>query len=386
MMATKLRGWRFLFRGDMWIWGVVFVLAAISVVEVYSATGALAYRTAGGNTTHFLFVQVVTLGLGIGLLFLFQMIPTRVYYSWPNLPLWIGIALLVYTLLHGVEVNQAKRWIEVMGISIQPSEVVKIPLILFLSARLARDQKVLGDFRRGVLPLICYLALVCGLVLKESATSAVFIAAIGFIMLIIGNVRKRHLVLLAGAGVVSLALLLLVVAPRIGIFQRGSTWSTRLETFTEGESYQARQAKIAIAGGLIWGKGPGNSTQRWALPEAHSDFIYAYTIEEFGLLMGVLVMGAYLVLLWRVRLIVLKCHDNPYRAYLCSGLAVMIGLQAFAHMFISVGLFPVTGLPLPFVSKGGTSILMTGIALGMVQSVARQQKKEQLYEGETVTR
>ena len=155
-----------------------------------------------------------------------------------------------------------------------------------------------------------------------------------------------------------------------------------MQNFANGEldEGQGTQAKIAVAGGLWFGKGVGKSTQRVILPEAHKDFIYAIIVEEFGFLGGLAVMAIYLLLMWRIRIITLR-SKSAYQAYLCAGIGFMICFQAFVHAFICVGFLPVTGLPLPFVSLGGNSIFVTGVGLGMVQSVARQQAKE-FYEGE----
>ncbi|MFC2480450.1 MAG: FtsW/RodA/SpoVE family cell cycle protein, partial [Bacteroides sp.] len=210
--------------------------------------------------------------------------------------------------------------------------------------------------------------------------------AISIFMLTVGNVRLRHL-LMIGVGVVGLAVLLLFVRiPGLNSIQnrlqRRATWEGRLQNFANGEldEGQGTQAKIAVAGGLWFGKGVGKSTQRVILPEAHKDFIYAIIVEEFGFLGGLAVMAIYLLLMWRIRIITLRCK-SAYQAYLCAGIGFMICFQAFVHAFICVGFLPVTGLPLPFVSLGGNSIFVTGVGLGMVQSVARQQAKE-FYEGE----
>lgn len=374
---------RFL-RGDKQIWFIVLLLAVISVLEVYSTTASLAYRKMGGDTAYFLVRQVAYLGAGFFMIFIFQMIPTRYYIPWSLLILVITVVLLAVTLFRGSEFNSARRWYSFYGLSVQPSELVRVPLVLYLSGWMARHQDKLGNLREGVFPLVGWILLVCGLIMPENLSTALLLGITSGVLLMVGRVRWRHLGLLAvvGAGLFALSL---VVLPKVVPNSRVTTWSNRVASFM-GESggsdgFQAHQAKIAVAGGLLWGKGPGKSTQRLLLPESYSDFIYANIIEEGGMLAGLFVMSLYIWLLWRVRCIVRK-SSNPYHVYLCVGLVTMIVLQAFAHMMISVGLLPVTGLPLPFISAGGSSILVTGIALGMIQSVARQQRKEDLYAGE----
>lgn len=283
-----------------------------------------------------------------------------------------------------MEHNSARRWYSLFGLSVQPSDVVKVPLIIFVATWLARHQEKLKSFREGVLPLVGWIAVSCGLIFPENLSTAVLVGLTCGVMLAVGRVKWRYLLVLVAGGV-GLVALAFVVLPKIQADSRVTTWSNRVTAFFEegegSDGFQARQAKIAVAGGLLWGKGPGNSTQRMVLPESYSDFIYANVIEEGGLLSGIGVMVLYLWLLIRVRSIVRKSR-NPYHIYLCVGIATLTTLQAFAHMMISVGLLPVTGLPLPFVSMGGSSIIMTSVGIGMIQSVARQQRKEDLYEGE----
>ncbi len=384
--ASRLGGYSVFLRGDLYIWLALVALALVSLVEVYSASEAYAYRVLHGDTTSVLLKQFGLLSVGVLSVFVVQMIPTRRYKPWVGFLLWASIGLLLFTFFKGMDVNSARRSFRLVGVTIQASELVKIPLVLYLAVWLSKSQESLADFQKGVLKPLVYIGIVCALTVRDNMSMAALLFAISIFMLTVGNVRVRHL-LMIGVGVVGLAVLLLFVRiPGLNSIQnrlqRRATWEGRLQNFANGEldEGQGTQAKIAVAGGLWFGKGVGKSTQRVILPEAHKDFIYAIIIEEFGFLGGLAVMAIYLLLMWRIRIITLR-SKSAYQAYLCAGIGFMICFQAFVHAFICVGLLPVTGLPLPFVSLGGNSIFVTGVGLGMVQSVARQQAKE-FYEGE----
>ncbi len=386
MQDAIIGGKKKFLRGDWQIWLIVIILGLISIIEVYSSSAGLAYRNNGGDTEAILFRHIFLVCMGVGMVFFFQMIPTRRYISWANILMVAALILLAYTLMHGLELNQGKRWTRIFGISIQPSELAKIPMVIFVAVWLSkyqdklRSQDGLRDFVYGLLPVVGVIGLGAALIFPENLSTAVLFAGTGFTMLALGNVRWGHLLFLGGTVLILFAGAAFIMLKMSGDSSRATTWVNRLERFSSESSFQAQQAKIAVASGLIWGKGPGKSTQRFILPHSYDDCIYATTIEEGGLIAGVLVMAMYLWLLLRVRVIVLR-SKNPYHVYLCTGLVIMIAMQAFLHMFISVGLFPISGQPLPFVSKGGTSIVMTGVALGLIQSVARHQRKEE-YEGE----
>lgn len=369
-----------LFRGDYQIWIIVFILMLLSIVEVYSTTASLAYRNAGGNTELYLLTQFIILGFSGLVMFVVHTIPPGIYsrFALPTL-LLVCVWLLAMFVL-GTEVNGAKRWTSILGISLQPSEIVRLPLIIYISYTLAEKREQLKQFSYVLFPLTFIIALTCGLILLTNFSTAALIGLSCFILLLMSNIKWRHLffILLLGAGSL---FAFIKISPALPFATRVSTWISRLESFQNGEDSQALNAKIAVANGLIWGKGPGNSMQRLVLPESYDDYIFANIIEEGGLLIGILVIALYIWLLFRIYYII-RASRKPYYTYICAGFGILIGVQAFIHIAVTLGLGPVTGQPLPLISKGGTSALTTCIALGIIQSVARQQKKE-LYEGET---
>lgn len=370
------------FRGDRQIWIIVFLLMLLSVVEVYSTTASLAYRIAGGDTSHYLLKQVGLLALGAVAMFFFQMIPMGKIAKLAKPVLLVMICLLVFTLFFGMEANSARRWTRLFGMTLQPSDLVKIPLILYVANFLAEKRKQLESFSFVFVNLFCIIGLVCFLILIANLSTALLLGLTCFVIMMMGNVPKKHLFNTLFAAIVGFGAFLWA-APHLKFLPlRISTWGNRLWNFVfeGGDNFQAMHAKIAIANGLLWGKGPGNSMQRLVLPESYSDFIFASIVEEGGLLMAIAVMGLYLWLLYRIY-VIMRASRRPYHVYLCAGFGLLIVFQAFVHICISVGWGPVTGLSLPLVSMGGSSVLATCVALGMIQSVARQQKRE-LYEGE----
>lgn len=363
------------FGGDYKVWIILLILFVVSIVEVYSSTDSLAYRSHGGDTEYYLFKHVALISLSFFMAWLTHLIKPSHYKPFVTILFMVCVTWLLFTLFNGVEVNNAKRWSYFLGLRLQPSDMIKIPMVLFASVWLARHQKSkysssLSYFLRGILPLVCLIGIATLLILPENLSTAILFALTGLTMLVLGNVSFKYLFLLLSFSVVIL-LGSIYILHKVNPDSRVTTWIHRLSTFAGSEeSFQATQAKIAVANGVLWGKAPGGSTQRLNLPLAYSDFIYANIIEELGIFGGALVLFMYIWLLFRVRIFVLKCR-NPYYVYLSAGLVVMISLQAFLHMMISVGLAPVTGQPLPFVSMGGSSIVVFGIAIGIIQSVMR---------------
>lgn len=370
-----------LFRGDRQIWMIILLLMMVSLIEVYSTTDTLAYRKMGGDTDFYFLKQLKHFLLGLAVIFVVQMFDTKLYKPWGGLLLLGGMLLLAYTLVKGVEVNSARRWTHILGKSVQPSDLVKIPMMIYLATQLDRNKKKVQDFAWSVVFLVLPIVITTALIFPENLSTAVLFGVASFTLLALGNMPWKHLFLI-GAVIVVVFVGGAFIMAKNNPDSRVATWVSRLTSFgSEEDSFQAQQAKIAVASGMLWGKGPGNSTQRIILPLSYSDFIYANSIEEGGLALGVLLIVLYLWLLVRIMRVVRR-SNNPYYVYLSAGLGVMIVLQAFVHMWISVGLLPVTGQPLPLVSMGGSSILVVSLALGMILSIARMQKKQELYEGE----
>ncbi len=362
------------FKGDKVIWGVVATLFLISILAVYSASSTLAYKYKEGNTTYFLFRHTFFLILGFLTVFWTHRIHHK-YFMWLAQFLYIAsILLLLITLIAGVNRNFATRWltIPIIGIDFQTSDFAKFSLIIFLSKILSQNQNDTNDLKIAFQPMMIAIISICGLILPSNFSTAALLFAVSWFLLFIGRMNWKYLFGTLGIIVVAFGLFLLIVANWTGGGRIG-TWRHRIESFSSDKSernYQVEQAKIAIATGGIFGKGPGNSSQRNILPHPYSDFIYAFIIEEYGLLGGIFVLILYLYLLYR-SVVMVRRISRTFPAFLVIGLTLSIVFQALANMAVAVNLIPVTGQTLPFVSMGGTSILFTSASLGIILSVSR---------------
>lgn len=364
------------FRGDKVIWMVAFLLTIVSLLVVYSATGALAYRLKDGNTTYYFLKQLMFLGVGFMIIYITHLLPYRIFSKLAQLLLFLSIPLLLVTLLFGANLNDASRWLVVpgLGFTIQTSDLAKLALIMYVARSLAQKQDQIKDLKETFIPLILRIGLICMLILPANFSTAALLGLTCTVLLFIGRISLKHLFMVFGIMVVAFGLFLLVAA-KTPLGNRIGTWKHRIETFVDGNGkggvgYQVEQGKIAIATGGILGKGPGNSTQRNYLPHPYSDFIYAIIIEEYGIVGGFVVLFLYMILLFRAGVIVRK-SKRTFPAFLAIGLTLLLVFQALINMAVAVHLFPVTGQPLPMVSMGGSSLIFTSLALGIILSVSR---------------
>ncbi len=371
------------FKGDPILWGVIALLAAISLLAVYSSTGSLAYKYQGGNTYYYMLKHFIFLLVGIAVIWGIHLMDYRIFAKYATLALWVSIGLLFITLVTGMSLNQASRWLTVpgIGISFQPSEMAKLALIMYIARTLSRNQDDDVGAKDAFKPIMTYVALVCGLIFTEDFSTAFLIGFIAFLLMFIGRVPFKYLFGTVGV-VMLLAVLLFFTAPYLTFLHRAPTWQARIERFISGDedensegSYQSRQAQMAVATGGLLGKGPGNSKQRNFLPHPYSDFIFAIIVEEWGALGAFFVIMSYVVFLFRAGVIV-RGSTRTFSAFLAIGLAYLLVFQGFFNMGVAVGIFPVTGQPLPLVSMGGTSIIFTCIAMGAILSVSRNNMEE----------
>lgn len=395
-------------KGDKVIWALVVLLALISMLVVYSATGSLAYKNYKGNTEIYLFKQVAFIVMGIAIIYFAHRVNYIIYSKLAQLLFILSIPLLVYTLFFGLNMNEGSRWIRlpIIGMNMQTSELAKLALFVYLARLISKKQDVIKDFKKGYLPLIIPVAITCLLIAPANLSTALLLGASCMLLLFIGRARTKHLLLTVG--VVLIPALFLIVAAFIShnsnnesgemqkessskLTARVNTWISRVEHFMYGgkeaddeDAYQVNQAKIAIAKGGFIGVGPGNSTQRNFLPQAYNDFIYPIIIEEYGLVGGVFIVFIYLVFLFRSIKIFRRC-PYAFGAFLALGLSFTLVIQAIANMAVSVNLFPVTGVTLPLVSMGGSSFLFTCLAIGIILSVARNVEQLEGMKGETVS-
>ncbi|WP_027472410.1 FtsW/RodA/SpoVE family cell cycle protein [Saccharicrinis fermentans] len=370
------------FKGDPILWGVIAVLAAVSLLAVYSSTGSLAYKYQGGNTYYYMLKHFVFLLVGITVIWAIHQMDYRMFAKYATLALWVSIGLLLITLVTGMSLNQASRWLTVpgIGISFQPSELAKLALIMYIARTLARNQDDKHGAKEAFKPIVTYVGIVCLLIFTEDFSTAFLIGFIAFLLMFIGRVPFKYLLGTVGA-VALLVTVLFLASPYLPFLHRAETWKARIERFMDDEgqesegSYQSRQAQMAVATGGLLGKGPGNSKQRNFLPHPYSDFIFAIIVEEWGAMGAFFVIMCYVVFLFRAGVIV-RGSTRTFPAFLAIGLSYLLVFQGFFNMGVAVGLFPVTGQPLPLVSMGGTSIIFTCVAMGAILSVSRNNMEE----------
>lgn len=359
------------FKGDPIIWAIVILLSMFSILVVYSATGTLAYKTAGGNTELYLFRHSFLVFLSLFVMWLAHKMPYRKYALYARLFMYLSIPLLAVTFFFGDNINEANRWltIPVINQAFQPSDLAKLSLIAALAAMLAKRQNNIEDLTGTLLPIIISIGAICALIGMANMSTAILLLMTCLLIMFIGRVPVKHLALVVMVGLMGLSIAVLAG-------QRRETFISRIESFMESKGddskipFQAEQSYIAIATGGITGKGPGNSDQRNSLPHPYSDFIYSIIIEEYGMVGGAAVLFLYLALLYRGMRIVAN-SNKAFGGLLSAGLSFALVIQALVNMAVAVGLGPITGLPLPLLSMGGTSLIFTGTALGIILSVSR---------------
>lgn len=387
-----------LFKGDKVVWIIYLLLCLISIIEVFSASSTLTYKSGdhwGPITTHMLLLMTGTVVVIIA-----HNIPTRWFKAF-NALLPLSWAMLIAVFIIGALTNGAKRWIDLGFFRFQPSEVAKMATIITVAYILSRLQEENGAYKRAFKYILWVTGITCALIFTENLSTALLLATTVLLLMFIGRVPFKQLGSLVGiaVGFVLICVTIIEKVPAqtwddIGL-HRMTTWQSRLENHFSGEEIPAAKfdidkdaqiahANIAIASSHVLGKGPGNSVQRDFLSQAFSDFIYAIIIEELGLVGGACVALLYILLLTRIAKIVRKC-DNTYFSLMIIGFGTLIVLQAMFNMLVAVGIIPVTGQPLPMISKGGTSTLINSAYIGLILAVSRyvdNQEEAQAEEAE----
>ena len=403
-----------LFKGDKVIWMVFFFLCMISIVEVFSASSNLTYKSQ--NYLGPIFYHTVMIVLGVVVAVVTLNIPCRYFKLMTPFMLLISGLTLLWVLIGGESINGANRVISVFGFTFQPSEIAKGTMVLVTAQILSAMQREMGADRKAFKYILLILLPTTFLIGIENLSTAALLFAVIFLMMFIGRVPMSQMakLLAAIAVVVVIFLTLILTLGSIeerraeesqmtevvnssgeesvdkdaikggGVFHRFATWRNRIlkhfdseevpaEEYKIDENFQVGHANIAIASADIIGKGPGNSVERDYLPQAFSDFIYAIIIEEMGIIGAAFVVFLYIVLLYRAARIASRCENN-FPAFLIMGLSLLLVIQATFNMMVAVGLAPVTGQPLPLISKGGTSTIINCAYIGAILSVSRSAK------------
>ncbi len=378
-------------KGDRVIWGIVIILTLISLLVVYSSTGSLAYKYSKSNESY-LFKQFAFIISGLIIIYFAHMVNYTIYAKVAKIIFLISIPLMFYTTFFGATLNEGSRWIKlpVINMTLQTSDMAKLALFMYLSVLLSKRQNVIKDFKKGFLPIIIPVAIICLLIAPANLSTALLVGATSLMLMFIGRVNTKYLLATIGIGLIPIIFLFVVASSNYdkenhkakelpAIFNTGrvKTWVGRIQTFMYSKKeddneklYQINQAKIAIANGRWLGVGPGNSQARNFLPHSYSDFIYAIIIEEYGFLGASFMIFIYLLFLYRCIRLYRKC-PYAFGAFLALALSFTLVIQAIANMGVAVNAFPNTGVTLPLVSMGGSSFLFTCLSIGIILSVAR---------------
>lgn len=402
-----------IFKGDKVIWMVFFFLCIISVIEVYSASAGLTYK--GGHYWAPILKHTGILLVGVFAMVVTLNIKCKYFKIVTPFLLLIAVVALITVLLAGQSTNGAQRWISIVGIQFQPSEIAKGVLVLATAQILSAMQTEHGADKNAFKYILIVSAFIIPLIMVENLSTAMLLCMVIFMMMIIGRVPGK--ILGKALGVVTLLILTIFTLVMVvgkdrekenanpnhieqvavveqkkdpsmfgSVFHRFDTWKGRIDRFIAGKETppeefdldkdaQIGHANIAIVSSNFIGKGPGNSVERDFLSQAFSDFIYAIIIEEMGIFGGFFVAMLYIILLFRTGRIANRCENN-FPAFLAMGLALLLVTQALFNMCVAVGLAPVTGQPLPLVSKGGTSTIINCVYIGAILSVSRSAKKK----------
>ena len=357
-------------KGDPWIWFICIVMLLWSILVVYSASVKDAYSQKQGDTESFLIKHTALCFLSLMIMFFIHRIPYIKFVYVTRLAVYSAIILLIFTIFFGRSVNDAARWIEIPIIKqrFQPSEWAKVALVAHLALILARHIKGGWNPRELFMEPLAFVGIVCGLIFVSNVSTAVMLAGICFLLMYVGKVPLNYLFFTAAFLVFCATLAILLNST-----QRAGTAQNRITSFFDSEKvvYQSQQSYMAMARGGIYGEGVSKSRQRRFLPEPQKDFIFAIAVEEYGTVGGVT-----LIILYR-GLKAIEVTKRPFGGLLSAGLTFIVVSQAFSAMAVTVGLVPVTGQTLPFFSQGGTSLLFTGIAMGMILSVSRGENLEE---------
>ena len=358
------------FRGDKTIWTIVLALSLFSIMVVYSAAGWV------DLTSH-----IVKLLIGVIAMYIVHLIPFKYFSKLGQIGYFTSIILLLMVLLIGISINGASRWVSIAGLQFQPSDIAKLTVILFMARQISLNRENLDGIISFIWHILCPLLLVCILILPNNFSTSALVFINGLVLIFIGNIKLNFIIKVLAFALLAAGLIYSIAkfTPDLGtqMLPRSSTWVSRIDNYfinndseVMGRDYQQTQALVAIQNGSLLGAGPGKSTQRSILPYSESDFIFAIILEEYGLIGGVLALLLYLILFFRAIRIYLKTK-SIFGSLIVVGLMFSLLFQALINMLVSVDIMPVTGQTLPLISMGGTSLVFTFVALGIVLSVSR---------------
>jgi len=365
-------------KGDKPLWVIFILLASFSFLPVYSAASNLAYLYGDGNTFNYLFKHFIHLSLGFLIMYMVHKVPYRYFKGISILMIPVILVLLAYTIFQPSitdSMTNSSRWIKIpiLGFGFQPSTLASIIILIYVARYLSKIKDKIITFSQTIIPLWIPVFLTIMLILPANFSTTAILFSMVMLLCFLGGYPIKYLIGILASAVILFSIFILSVKAYPDLFpNRVDTWKNRIENFIDSKetkaNYQIEKAKIAIATGGIKGLGPGKSVQKNFLPQSSSDFIFAIIIEEFGLIGGLTLMSLYLWFLFRI-IIISNKSASVFGSLLAIALGIPIVFQALVNMAVAVQLFPVTGQPLPLISSGGTSIWMTCLAIGIIQSV-----------------
>ncbi len=376
-------------KGDRAIWVITLILLAFSLVSVYSFVPILV-KIEGGSPFKYLFKHFIYVIIGFIAMFWLHRKDPLYFSRFARLIFYASVALLLFTFFFGTKVNDAGRWIRIpfVGLTFQSSDFAKLGLIVYLSRLLVKKKDKFDSWKEGFGPVMFPIIVICGLIFKDNFSTAFLLFCISFLVLFLGKfpISKMIATIAGGVALAALVVGLHLSLPQLNLLPRYETWVNRITNKLENDkdvtaNAQAMNAELAIYNGKFFGQGVGDGKLKEYLPEAYADFYYSSFVEEFGSLSAIILVFLYSILLFRIIRIALK-SDKLFETYLCVGIGILLLTQATVNMMVCTGIFPVTGQNMPLLAMGGSALIMTCVAIGMIQSIAYRQQKNNKIESE----
>lgn len=390
-------------KGDRVIWVITLLMLAFSLVSVYSFVPIL-IKMEGGTPFKYLFKHLIYVAIGLGTMYWIHRKDPKYVSQLSKFGFYLAVALMIFTFFFGTRVNDAGRWVQIpfVGLTFQSSDFAKLALLIYVSRLLVKKEKVLHKWKEGFWPVVIPVIVICGLIVKDNFSTAALLFAICLTLLFLGKVPFGKVAALIAGGIGLLAFIIMVhkAVPDLNLLPRYETWENRIFNRINDDqnvidNAQALNAQLAIYNGRIdfsdrtdWhpvgGQGVGDGELKKYLPEAYADFYYSSFVEETGPISAGILILLYLILLYRIMRIGLN-SDNMFDTYVCISIGILILSQASVNMLVCTGVFPVTGQNMPLLAMGGSALIMTCVALGIVQGIAHKQqggKKEAPIEPE----
>jgi cell division protein FtsW len=370
-------------KGDRVLWIITLIMLAFSLVSVYSFVPILV-KIEGGSPFKYLFKHFIYVLIGFAAMFWIHRKDPKYIAQLSKFGFYLGIGLMLFTFFFGTNVNGAGRWVKIpfVGLTFQSSDFAKLALLMYVARLLEKKKDKLNSWKEGFWPVIIPVIVICGLIVKDNFSTAAILFAISLSVLFVGRVPLIKIFLTIAGGVAALGLVIAVhkAAPDLNILPRYETWENRILNKMENDNdvltnAQSMNAELAIFNGSFLGQGVGDGKLKEYLPEAYADFYYSSFVEEFGLLSAVFLMLLYLIMLYRIIRIGLK-SERLFETYASLGIGILLLSQASVNMLVCTGVFPVTGQNMPLLAMGGSALIMTCVAMGIVQSIAYSQEKK----------